>query len=82
MYSVKNLINKNPIQISGAVLAIMNWLVLMDWVELADKQVAGFNTALVAVLGVFIANKTENSESLRELEADSQGETWTPPSRS
>jgi hypothetical protein len=35
----------------GAVTAVLNVLVLLDWVHLTDVQIAGITTALLAVMG-------------------------------
>lgn len=67
MYSLKNLVTKNPIQISFAVICIVNFCVWMDWFDLTDNQVSGLNTAIVAVLSLFIVGNTVNATKLNEL---------------
>lgn len=70
MYSIKNLLSKNPIQISGVVMAIMNLAIIMDWIEMSADGVAALNTALVALLGLFVTSATVNSAKLDELSDD------------
>lgn len=78
MYSVKNILDKNPIQISGFVVVVVNFLILMGWVSMTGTQVAGLNGVVVTGLGLFIANKTENKADLRHFlppePTDGQGE--------
>jgi hypothetical protein len=64
---MKTILDKNPIQLSGAIMAVVNFLILMEWVTMTDKQVAGANVALVAVLSLFIVSKTTNTAKLEEL---------------
>lgn len=67
MYALRNLLDKNPIQISGAVVALVNAIAAASsWAPSPETILAG-ETALVAVLGLFVAAKTENSASLNEL---------------
>jgi len=63
-----SLLTKNPIQISGAVMAIINFLIIMDWLEMTPDQVAALNVALVAVLGLFVVSTTTNTAKLEELD--------------
>lgn len=63
-----NLMAKNPIQISGAVMAVLNFAIIMNWVNMTDIQVAAANSALGAVLGLFITSNTVNSKKLEELQ--------------
>lgn len=70
MYSPKNLLQKNPIQISGALFAIANATIVSGWVEMTVEQLAAWETALLLVLGLFVASQTVNKAVLSEL-ADS-----------
>lgn len=72
-YKVKNILDKSPIQITAAILSIVNLGVLMNWYTLTGDQVAGLNTALFSVLGLFIVSKTSNKAVLQEM-ADAQEE--------
>lgn len=77
MYSVKNLVQKNPVQISGAVIAVLNVLIIAGWVVLDAKAVAALNTALIAVLGLFVSQATVNAAALRDA-IDTTGQEKTP----
>lgn len=70
MYSLKEVLNRNPIQISGAIGAIVNWAVIMEWLDITGDQVAGLNVVLLAVLGLFVVTKTTNTAKLEELEQE------------
>lgn len=70
MYSFKNVLQKNPIQISGAIITMLNVLVMAGAITLRGEVVAGINTALVVVLGLFVANTTANVAVLKELSGD------------
>jgi hypothetical protein len=67
MYMLQNLAAKNPIQISGAIMAIINFFIIMDWIDMSADGVAALNVALVAVLGLFVVNATTNTAKLDEL---------------
>lgn len=67
MYKLKNLKDKNPIQVSGSVIAVVNFAIIMDFIDMTGEQVAGLNTGLIALLGLFVAAKTSNNASLEEL---------------
>ena len=54
-----------PALISGAVVAILNAIVLLGWVDLSADQIAGINTALAAVVAVFVRQQvTPTGETL------------------
>ena len=46
-----------PAAISGALVAVINLLVLFGVVTLTPDQIAAVNAALVAVLAVFVRNR-------------------------
>lgn len=71
MYSLKNLATKNPTQISGAVMGVVNVPIVAGWWTLAGPAVAAVNIALVGVLGLFVAATTTNTAKLNELDAGS-----------
>lgn len=73
MYALKNLASRNPIQISAAIMAIVNFLIIMDWIEMSPEGVAGLNTAIVAVLGLFVVSTTTNTAKLEELAPGEEG---------
>lgn len=69
MYSVRSLLSKNPVTISGAVMAWVNLAVIAEWLTWDAKTVAALNIALVSTLGVFVISTTVNTSKLDELEA-------------
>ena len=70
MYGIKNILDKSPVTVSGAVVAVVNFCIAMSWLTLDGKQVAALNTALVLLLSLFVANKTANKAVLHELADD------------
>lgn len=70
MYSLKNLFTKNPIQISGAVVTVLNALVLMEVWTPSTKVISGINVALISVLGLFVVSNTVNAAKLGEYQDD------------
>lgn len=74
LYGLRNAMNKSPIQITTTVISVVNLGIIMDWYALTGDQVAGLNTALLAVLALFIASKTSNDQVLKEM-ADATVET-------
>lgn len=72
MYSIKSVLDKNPIQLSSAIMLLVNFLVIAHIVGHPDAEtVAAGNGALIALLGLFVATKTANKAVLDEL-ADSR----------
>ena len=71
MYSLKNILDKTPIQLSGAIVGILNLGVLLDVVDLTADQVSGVNVGAVLLLGLFVSQKTANKAVLAEIQADS-----------
>lgn len=69
MYSLKSVLDKQPVTITTAVMAVVNLCVIAGWVHLASQTVAGANTALVLVLALFVNSKTANAAVLREMAA-------------
>ena len=70
LYNLKEVLNRNPIQISGAIGSGVNFAILMEWLSMTDKQVAGLNVFLLALLGLFVVTKTTNTSKLNELGGD------------
>lgn len=54
MYSPRALFTKEPVAVSAAVVALVNLLILFGVVPLTAEQVAGIDTALILVLGLFV----------------------------
>lgn len=52
-----NIINREPVAISAAVVAVLNALVLLGVVHLTPDQIAGVNAAVVAVLALIVRSK-------------------------
>ncbi len=52
-----NRLRLEPALISGAVVAILNAIVLLGWVDLSADQIAGINTALAAVVALFVRSQ-------------------------
>lgn len=67
MYSLKAVLQKSPVIISGAVIAVVNFCIIQEWIDLSAKGVASLNTALVLVLGLFVVNTTVNQAGLDEV---------------
>jgi hypothetical protein len=67
MYAIRNLFDKHPIQLAGALTAWLNLAVIAGWVEISAEAVAGLNGALVITLGLFVASKTANVAVLNDL---------------
>lgn len=66
LYSVRNLFNKQPVEISTSVKAILALLVVGGVIGWSAATVAAFILALEAVLGLFIKSKTVNLAELEE----------------
>lgn len=67
MYSLKSVLDKQPVAIAAAVIAVLNAFVIAGTVTLNAQSVSGINVALVAVLGLFVGNRTANKAVLNEL---------------
>jgi hypothetical protein len=67
VYGLKNLLDKNPVTISGALVAIVGAAVISGWISLSVESLAAWNTALVLVLGLFVNSRTANKAVLNEL---------------
>lgn len=74
MYTVGNIASKNPIQISSAVVGIVNFLIIMGVFDMTPDQVAALNMALLGVLGLFVITNTTNTAKLNELDDGTGGE--------
>lgn len=68
-YSLKELGNRNPVQISGAVMTLVNLPIIGQVWHPEPEFVSGLNIALVAVLGLFVVAKTVNTAKLEEAGA-------------
>jgi len=59
-------IRNEPAVLAGAVVAVLNALVLLDLVSLSAEQVGGINVALAAVLGLFVRASVTPTRTLDE----------------
>lgn len=66
-FSLKAVIDKNPIQISAAIMSVVNFAVAMAWVHLTKNQTVALNLALFNVLSVFTISRTTNTAKLAEF---------------
>lgn len=53
MYSIRNILEKEPVVIAGAIRSVLFVAVLLSFVGLDDKQLAGIALGLEVVLGLF-----------------------------
>lgn len=53
-YSPRNILEQEPAVISGAMLAVVNALVLLGALGLSADQLAASNVAMVAVLSLMV----------------------------
>lgn len=53
MYSPREILNREPAAISAALIAALNVVVLLGWVDLTVDQLGGINTAVALLLGLF-----------------------------
>lgn len=67
MYGLRNILDKQPVQITGAVMSVLNLAVVAGWVHAASTTVAAGNTALVLILGLFVNSRTTNTAVLHEI---------------
>src|SRR4051812_31479973 len=67
-YSFKNLFTHTPVQIAGAIQVILNVLVMVNVLHWSAVAIAGVNSALVVLLGLFVANTTVNTAKLQQLQ--------------
>lgn len=60
-------IDKNPVQITGAIKSILNVLIIFTIVHWSADELASVMVALELVMGLFITSRTVNSSKLDEL---------------
>ncbi|MBS1836475.1 MAG: hypothetical protein JST64_02125 [Actinobacteria bacterium] len=53
-FSIKNIVTQEPAVISGAIVAVINALVLFGAVTATPDQIAGANVAMIAVLSLLV----------------------------
>lgn len=67
--SFNTFIDKNPVQITGAVKSILNVLIIFAIVHWSADELAAVMVALELVMGLFITSRTVNGAKLDELAA-------------
>lgn len=67
IYSLRALLDKQPVTISAALFAVLNVFVVAGVVDIDGKTVSAGNTALVLLLGLFVQSKTTNTAVLQEV---------------
>lgn len=58
------IINKEPAVVAGAVLAVLQALVLLRVITLDESQLAGINVALIAVLTLLVRQSVTPNANL------------------
>lgn len=69
MQALNTFIDKNPVQITGAIKSILNVLIIFTIVHWSADELASVMVALELVMGLFITSRTVNSTKLDELAA-------------
>lgn len=64
MYSPREILNREPAAISATLIAALNVAVLLGLVDLSDGQLAGINTALTLLLGLFVRQSVTPTSTL------------------
>lgn len=68
MYDPKRILQQEPSAVTAAVMAILNIFIMTNALDWSPDVVAGVNTALMLVLGLFYIRATSVSKSaLKEL---------------
>lgn len=65
--SIRGILDKNPIQITTAIILVVNFFVAAEILEINAIAVASLNSALVGIMGLFVATKTANKRVLNEM---------------
>lgn len=66
----KNLLTQEPVTIAAAVTALVNVLTLLGVFSLGADQLAGINTAIVLVLGLFVRRAVTPNQRVVVSQAD------------
>lgn len=64
MYSPREILNREPAVLSGAVLAVLNVLVLLGVIALDADQLGAINTATALCLALFVRQSVTPTSSL------------------
>lgn len=67
MYSLRSLLDKQPVTISAAAFAVLNVLVVAGIIDVTAETVSAGNTALALLLGLFVNSRTANKAGLEEF---------------
>lgn len=79
IYSLKALLTRTPIQISGGIVAILNAVILAGWWTLSVESVSAVNIIVVTVLGFFVNSTTTNTAKLVEVANAAMPDVEPPP---
>lgn len=73
LYALRNILDKQPVTITGAAMAGVNVGVAFNVLDVTAKQLGSLNTFLILLLGLFINNKTANKATLEEIDEGQAG---------
>jgi hypothetical protein len=73
LYSLKNVLTKNPVEITGVVMSFVNLGVIVDIIDLSADSVSALNIALMGLLGLFVAKTTVSTTRLEEVSSAVMG---------
>lgn len=79
IYSLKAVLDKQPIQITGAVMAVMNIVVAADVWHPTAGLLAAINTGLTIMFGMFVGSKTANKRVLNDIVVPAPAAPVPPP---
>lgn len=71
--------NNEPAAYSGAVVAILNALVLLNVIHLTLDQIAGVNVALISVLTLGVRAAVTPTQNIPPTNNPPEGEDADPP---
>lgn len=82
MYSLKAILQKQPVAIAAALKTMLFVGVLLGLIALDEKALAGIAIAVEVVLNLFVFNASTPTVTAKvnEAQAFAQGQTYAPPS--
>lgn len=66
----KNILTQEPVAIASTLTAVLNVLVLLSVFSLNAEQLAGINTAVVLILGLFVRKAVTPNQRVVVSQAD------------
>lgn len=66
----KNILTQEPVAIASTLTAVLNVLVLLSVFSLNAEQLAGINTAVVLILGLFVRKAVTPNQRVIVSKAD------------